>query len=117
LAEKKAVKLQQLAEENFILFNREFALHELIINHCQKAGFNPNIVYESSQWDLITELVRSELGITLLPKSIYAKMDQNAINMIPLSSPPMWELGIITKKDRYQSFAVRALLQFVTEEF
>jgi DNA-binding transcriptional LysR family regulator len=117
LAEKKAVKLQQLTEENFILFNREFALHELIINQCQKAGFNPNIVYESSQWDLITELVRSELGITLLPKSIFAKMDQNAIKMIPLSSPPMWELGIITKKDRYQSFAVRSLLQFVTEEF
>ncbi|OAS89252.1 MULTISPECIES: LysR family transcriptional regulator [Metabacillus] len=117
LAEKKAVELLQLAEENFILFNREFALHELIINHCQKAGFYPNIVYESSQWDLITELVRSELGITLLPKSIFAKMDQNAIKMIPLSSPPMWELGIITKKDRYQSFAVRSLLQFITEEF
>ncbi len=111
LANEKKVNLQQLAEENFILFNREFALHELIINHCKEAGFHPNIAYESSQWDLITELVGAELGITLLPKSIYEKMDSQSIKMIPLASPPMWELGIITKKDRYQSYAVRALLE------
>lgn len=117
LAESKEVTISQLAEEHFILFNREFALHKLIINECQKAGFQPNIAYESSQWDLITELVGAELGITLLPRSIYRKMDHHYIKMIPLLSPPMWELGFITKKDRYQSFAVRALLKFVSEEF
>lgn len=117
LAALKEVPLQQLSEESFIVFNREFALHELIIRECQKAGFQPNIAYESSQWDLITELVGAELGITLLPKSIYRKMDHDTIQMIKLTSPPMWELGFITKKDRYQSFAVRALLKFVSGEY
>jgi DNA-binding transcriptional LysR family regulator len=112
----KEVSLQQLSEENFILFNREFALHELVIKECQIAGFQPNIAHESSQWDLITELVGAELGITLLPKSIYRKMDHNTIQMIKLTFPPLWELGFITKKDRYQSFAVRALLTFVSVE-
>lgn len=116
LATLKEVSLQQLTEENFIVFNREFALHELVIKECQKVGFQANIAYESSQWDLITELVGAELGITLLPKSIYRKMDHNTIQMIKLTSPPMWELGFITKKDRYQSFAVRALLKFVSGE-
>ncbi len=116
LANKEVVQLAELKEEKFILFNREFALHNLIIQQCQKAGFNPNIAYESTQWDLIAELVNEQLGITLLPKSIYARMDKNAIKMIPLQSPPMWELGIITKKDSYLSFAVRALLRFLTEE-
>ncbi|TXC90651.1 LysR family transcriptional regulator [Metabacillus litoralis] len=116
-AELTKVNLPQLAEESFIVFNREFALHELIIKECQKVGFHPNIAYESSQWDLITELVGAELGITLLPKSIYRKMDQETIKMIKLTSPPMWELGFITKKERYQSFAVRALLKFVAERF
>ena len=115
LAENEVIKLQQLKEESFILFNREFALHELIIQECRKAGFDPNIAYESSQWDLIAELVIAQLGITLLPKSIYAKMDKKEIKMIPLESSPMWELGIITKKDSYLSFAVRALLRFLVE--
>lgn len=116
LAQLEEVHLQQLSEESFIVFNREFALHKLIISECQKTGFHPTIAYESSQWDLITELVGAELGITLLPKSIYRKMDHNTIKMTKLTSPPMWELGFITKKERYQSFAVRALLKFVSEE-
>ncbi|TKC19087.1 LysR family transcriptional regulator [Robertmurraya kyonggiensis] len=115
LAALDEVNLQQLKDELFIFFNREFALHELIINECQKAGFYPQIAYESSQWDLITELVIAELGITLLPKSIYRKMDHDAIKMVSLSSPPMWELGFITKKERYKSFAVRTLLEFISE--
>jgi len=117
LANEKSVKLEQLETESFILFNQEFALHNLIIQHCQHAGFSPKIAYVSSQWDLITELVIAQLGITLLPKSIYSKMDGTQVNMIPLESPPMWELVVITKKDRYQSFAVRALVQFLDEEF
>ncbi len=116
-AEMDEVNLQQLKDEQIIVFNREFALHELIIKECQKTGFQPNIAYESSQWDLITELVGAELGITLLPKSIYRKMDHTTIKMVTLTSPPMWELGFITKKERYQSYAVRALLEFVSEEF
>ncbi|MFC0558435.1 LysR family transcriptional regulator [Halalkalibacter alkalisediminis] len=117
LAKMETVNIQQLEEENFILFNREFALHELVIEQCQKAGFQPKIAYESSQWDLIAELVRSQLGITMLPKSIYTKMDQKTIQMTSLEAPPLWELGIITRKDRYQSFAVRTLLSFLSEEF
>jgi DNA-binding transcriptional LysR family regulator len=117
LANKEVVQLEELKDESFILFNRDFALHHLIIKKCQKAGFNPNIAYESSQWDLIAELVSSQLGVTLLPRSIYEKMDQSTIKTIPLHTPPIWELGIITRKDSYQSFAVRALIRYLTEEF
>lgn len=118
LASKSSVALHELKEEDFILFNREFALHNLIIDQCEKnAGFSPNIAYESSQWDLIAELVSAKLGITLLPKSIYSKMAAHSISVVPIQSPPMWELGIITKKDRYLSYAVRALIQFLEREF
>ncbi|PMC37941.1 LysR family transcriptional regulator [Bacillus sp. UMB0899] len=117
LAEMEEVSIKLLADEHFILFNREFALHELVIKECQKAGFQPNISYESSQWDLIAELVGEELGITLMPKSIYRKMDHRNIRMIKLTSPPMWELGFITKKDRYQSFAVRTLLEYISTKY
>src|SRR5699024_7805265 len=114
LAKRQRVSLEELKEERFILFNKEFSLHQLIINSCKrKGGFTPNIAYESSQWDVITELVSAELGITLLPKTTYTKMNHKHIVPIAIESPPMWELAIITKKDRYQSYAVRSLLQFL----
>lgn len=113
LSKEKIVKISALKDEKFIVFNREFALHQLIIQHCVQAGFQPEIAYESSQWDLITELVRADLGITLLPKSIHTKMVKGTTAMIPIESPPIWKLGVITKKDSYQSFAVRALLHYI----
>lgn len=118
LASRNIVRIDELADELFILFNREFSLHDLIINQCEtQGGFRPKIAYESSQWDVIVELVGAELGITLLPKSTYSKMDSSTIATISIESPPMWELGIITKKDRYLSYAVRSLLQFIQREY
>lgn len=117
LASRELVALPELKNERFILFNQEFSLHHLIINTCELKGhFTPQIAYESSQWDVIAELVAAELGITLLPKTIYTKMNPNNIVAIPIESPPMWELAIITKKDRYQSYALRSLLQFLNKQ-
>jgi len=115
-ANHKAINITTLHDEPFILFNQEFALNRLIIEYCKSVGtFYPNISFETSQWDVIAELLSVELGITLLPKSIYKKMDRKSIVAIPLHSPPMWQLGVITKKDRYITFAVRALLNFLQE--
>ncbi|HLR60454.1 MAG TPA: LysR family transcriptional regulator [Pseudogracilibacillus sp.] len=117
LAQSDKLTLADLKNEDFILFNPEFALHDLIIRHCQNAGFEPNIAYESSQWDLITELVNNELGITILPQSVYSKMNKNKVKMIPLENPPIWELNIITKKNSYHGFAVKELLNFLTKDY
>lgn len=116
LAQKSLLTLEELKNEKFILFNSEFALHDLIIRHCQNAGFDPMITYESSQWDLITELVNAQLGITILPHSVYSKMNKNKVKMIPLEHPPIWQLNIITKKESYHSFAVKALLNFLVQD-
>lgn len=117
LANRKSIELNELAQENFILFTPEFSLHNLIIEQCKMAGFYPNIVYESSQWDLITELVHADLGITLFPKTIFSKMNPEEMKAIPLQKPFLWELGVIKKKNQYVSFALRTLLQFLKEEF
>lgn len=112
LANEEIVDILQLKNEKFIVFDQDFTLHHLIIHYCEQAGFSPILAYESSQWDLIIELVRANLGITLLPQSIYKKMAPDAMKMTPLKNPPLWSLGVITKKDRYQSFATRALLHY-----
>ncbi|WP_078411236.1 LysR family transcriptional regulator [Priestia abyssalis] len=114
LANRDSVSLHELHDEKFILFSNSFALHDRIIQECRNAGFDPAISYKSSQWDLIIELVSAELGITILPKSIYNKLNHANIKAIPfVDTIPMWELGIITKKDGYVSFAVKKLLEFL----
>lgn len=116
LANRESVELNELKEEQFILFSKNFTLHKHIINACTEAGFIPSISYESSQWDLIIELVASNLGIALLPKSIFEKQNNPLIKTLPLqSSSLVWKLGVITKKDTYHSYALKRFIQLFTD--
>ena len=117
LAKRKTVALSELKDEKFIIFMKDFTLHDLIINACKEAGFAPSISYKSSQWDLILELVASKMGVTLLPKTIFEKQSNPTIKTIPLQKPSLlWRLGIVTKKDAYHSFALRKFLLMFTKE-
>ncbi|TMU83924.1 LysR family transcriptional regulator [Bacillus sp. BHET2] len=112
LANKEAVEMSELQEEDFILFSEDFALHDMIIQECRKAAFQPKIAYESSQWDFISEMIGQNLGISIFPESISKKVDQNVVKSIPIVNPTMpWNLGIITKKGRYVSYAVREFIK------
>ena len=112
LAQKEIVSIKELKHESFIIFSEEFTLHDVVIQACNKAGFIANIAYKSSQWDLIIELVASQLGITLLPKSIFEKQNNKDIKIVPIVEELYWKLGIITKKDGYLPFSVMEFLSF-----
>ncbi|MGE7118773.1 LysR family transcriptional regulator [Peribacillus sp. NPDC046944] len=112
LAHQSSVSLTELKEEKFILFTKDFTLHDYVIQACEEKGFSPIISYQSSQWDLIVELVSSRLGIALLPKLIYEKQTNSDVKIIPIENATLlWKLGIITKKGSYHSFAVKELLK------
>ncbi|KAB2336702.1 LysR family transcriptional regulator [Cytobacillus depressus] len=115
LANRESVDLSELRDEQFIIFSKSFTLHDYMINACKEAGFNPTISYESSQWDLILELVASKLGITLLPKILIEKQSNSSVKTIPLQTPSLkWKLGFVTKKDAYHSFALKKFLEMFT---
>jgi len=117
LAQHEHILLKDLINETFIIFTEEFTLHDYVIKSCKSVGFTPIIGYKSSQWDLIVELVSSNLGVTLLPYSIAAKQTNKNVKIIPLLNFDMpWRLGFITKKNTYQSFALKQLLNTIRSE-
>src|SRR5699024_8782704 len=112
LARQHTVALSGLQDEKFILFSEDFSLHTYIIDACREAGFNPAVYYYSCQCDLNIELVATKLRITLLQKVINKKQSNPQIKMIPLKTPSLlWNLGVITKKDAYHSFAQKKFLE------
>ena len=48
-------------------------LYDRIKIRCNEAGFEPNIICTSSQWDFIAEMVALNQGISILPKPILSK--------------------------------------------
>lgn len=111
LADKKVIDFSLIEKEPFILYRQDFSLHDSIIEACSKHGFYPNVVCESSQKDFMVEMVEAKLGVALLPSKICDKINNEKIIAIPFSEPVVnLELGMIWKKGKYLSYAVREFI-------
>jgi DNA-binding transcriptional LysR family regulator len=117
LASQKEVHFSELANEPFILYRKDFTLYDLIIEECSKNNFQPNIVCESSQKDFLLGMVEGKLGVALLPSKICNDINNKPLTVLPISESDVnLELGMIWKKDKYLSFAVREFIA-VSEEY
>ncbi len=111
LAEKEQVELKELSNEDFIFFTEEFALYDYMLAKCRQAGFEPQIAYKSSQWDFITGLVGENLGVSFLPQSIYEKVNDQKVKKVEIKGNEIpWHLGIVMKKHKYKTFAIKEFI-------
>ncbi|WP_274649312.1 LysR family transcriptional regulator [Paenibacillus humicola] len=113
LADRREVAMTDLAEEAFILFREDFALHDRILAECARAGFQPRVLVESSQWDFIAEMAAGGLGIGLLPETICAGLDPKRVHSVALTGPEIpWRVTLIWRKEGYLSFAAKEWIRF-----
>lgn len=113
LADAMEARLYQLKDDNFVFFSEEFTLHNRIYEECIRSGFQPKIVFKSSQWDFISEMVAAKMGVALLPETICMGLDKSRIRVIPMVDPVIyWHIALVWRKERYMTFAARSLLEF-----
>lgn len=114
LAGRKSVSLTELQNEPFILFTKEFALHDVVEQACLQAGFEPKVAHLTSLWDFCCEMVASQLGISLIPRSMANRLHHLAIHAVTVSQPEIaWELALIYPRDKYLSYASRAFISYL----
>lgn len=118
LSQSKTVSFAELKDEKFISFPRNWALYALAVNACKEAGFMPEIVFESAQWDLILELVSAEIGIAVIPKILATKLNDIDIVSIPINDPEItWNIGVITNAKSYHSYALKEFMKTVHQVY
>ena len=116
LAYKTKIKMEELAEENFILFNEDFYLNDKIIENAKNAGYVPKRASQISQWNVIETLIINKLGITILPATISELLNDD-VKMIQLENANTeWELGVVWKKDKRLSHATNKWIEFLKEK-
>jgi LysR family hydrogen peroxide-inducible transcriptional activator len=69
LATQKRVALRELEHTSLITFIEGFSLRQIAVDVCRRAGFTPAIAFESSSNEAIFELVRCDVGFSILPIS------------------------------------------------
>ncbi|MFZ4453291.1 LysR family transcriptional regulator [Salibacterium aidingense] len=100
------LELSEAATEPFISFKRKQQFRETVEDLCLKAGFEPNIICETDDYQIINHLVASKLGITMLPESLVEKSDLTTA--VHIKNPISERIYYLSwKDDRYLSLAAQ----------
>jgi DNA-binding transcriptional LysR family regulator len=118
LAKRKRVRLREVADEDFVMYERTWApgFHDLIFGILRDAGIVPNVTQTAGEVPTLISLVHSHMGITIMPlsavkHSVASVVACNIVDRIPIS-----EIGIAVRKgdrapvvDNFRSFALKTL--------
>ncbi|MED4533279.1 LysR family transcriptional regulator [Metabacillus fastidiosus] len=114
LVEKESVHLSDLKNESFILLTEDYVLHDVVTKSCVQSGFEPKVAYKSSLWDIMGEMVATQVGISIIPRSMVSRFNNEKVHAISISYPIIdWELVLIYKKNKYLSFAAREFIKYI----
>ncbi len=86
-AKYKEINLIEAANEPFISLKEGFGIRDLTEKLCLKAGFKPNIIYETDVSANLMEFVNSNMGIALLPILPWNYTQQNMSVPIHIKEP------------------------------
>lgn len=118
ISKLSSINLKSLSNESFVLYSSEFSLHDEIISKCKNEGFSPNVVFETSQFELMTQMVAANLGIAFLPSAACKELDTRRIDVLPVTNPKIiHNMSIIWKRGRSMSHAANLWLQFAAKFF
>lgn len=115
LAKYDEISINEFKDEPLISLNEAYMLHDIIHDKCHEAGFTPNIIYKSSQWDFIAELVALNQGVSILPKPILSKFHSKNIKTLRIKEGFPWHIAFIVRKDKYISKAIKLFIDFTKE--
>lgn len=113
LAGKPQLFLAQLANENFIMFDKGTGVHELTVDACRAAGFEPRIFYASLRMESILGLVASNSGIALMMQKIFDYHKHPEVVAIPLQETISSNLVLAWLKQKKLSEAAASFVDFI----
>src|SRR5665811_1658416 len=101
LAEREAISLRELANEPLIILGGAFTLGPYVVELCRRAGFEPQVAYETGALESVKGFVRNGLGIAVLPKMALQPADEDTMTVVPFVERLTRRLNLIRSKDRY----------------
>jgi DNA-binding transcriptional LysR family regulator len=117
LANRKRVRLRELAGQDFVGYERAYApgFHDLIFGILRDAGIAPNVSQSAAEVPTLVSLVASGMGFTILPASAVKHNVASVVACQILDRIPMSEIGIAVSK-RFRTAVVDNFRSLVLKE-
>ena len=117
LANSRTVRLEQLSDEDWVLFSHDNIGTISIEREAADVGFTPQTVFQSSHYQTVIALVGANIGVTLLPRMITAELAHPACVARPLSGSTLGRAIYTARQGNDGNPVVDAFIKAVQERF
>ena len=114
-----SIDLKELADMPLMLLHRVsgWGLYELVIDACNEQNLQPTIICECPDAAMLLSLVKSGVGITLLPESTLRSFPLNGLKAIKIKDATIeTDSAVIWLKDRYLSKSAKHFLETFNQD-
>lgn len=116
LANRKSIRLEELKEDSFLMLSSDYMFRDIVDGYCRQAGFEPNVAFESSQWDVVYDMAAKDFGVAFLPRWLMEKRKDSMTRILRVSEPHMpWILSLCYQKNRYLTTPMKKFLEICQE--
>ena len=115
-AARSALALAELANENHIMFDKGTVVHELAVDACRSAGFEPRIFYASLRVESVLGLVASNSGVALMMGKVVEYHQHPDVVAIPLAESIESNIVLVAPKSNKPTRPVRVFMEFMTKQ-
>jgi DNA-binding transcriptional LysR family regulator len=114
-ARKKRVRLRDFAEETWIQNDASGPCGRLHLAACNSAGFEPQIAFQSDDYNVVQGLVAAGVGLSLLPALALTNVREDIVVRSLGRTAPFRRIYAATLPIRYRSPATNAMLEVLDE--
>jgi len=84
----RELDLSDAKNEDFVSLPSQSSQGQEFIGICKQAGFLPNIILQSSDYNTIREMVAAQMGVAIAPRYSWGLLRSNLLSFAPIVSPP-----------------------------
>ena len=97
-ARRASVRIEELAEEELVLYQDSFTLHNIVLDRFRRAGVQPRILHETSQLSMIYALIQAGIATGFLMESVAYLFP--GLSWIPLDLPLSATISLVWERQR-----------------
>jgi LysR family transcriptional regulator, hydrogen peroxide-inducible genes activator len=114
LGKRRAVSLEELQDDPFLLLRDGHCFRETAVAACKRARLNPRIIFESGQFSSILSMVSAGLGVSIVPAMAVEK--RSGCRYVALTDERAARtIGVVTLNGRSPTRANDAFLALLRE--
>ena len=116
-ASKNTIHIKELEHQPIITFDSSTTLHNTFLQMCREENYVPRIVYQSMMPNFILDTIAFGSCIGILPAPMFHRFSPEYLSCLSMNPYFPWTIALITKKNRYMSFAAKSFLTYAQEYF